>query len=82
MWDPPVPASRSLCLTHSLTQHTHVNTHTHTHTHYSKAKRDSYMGLDVFYWTVLWPGEKLGIFWDVRDDEKGTYVRVRVCVRF
>jgi len=21
-----------------------------------KAKRDSYMGIDVFYWTFLWPG--------------------------
>ena len=37
----------------------------------SKAKRDSYMGVDVFYWTFLWPGEKLGIFWNVRSDPKG-----------
>ena len=26
------------------------------HTNNSKAKRDSYMGLDVFYWTILYPG--------------------------
>lgn len=49
--------------------------HVDHHLYPRKAKRDSYMGIDVFYWTFLWPGEKLGIFWDVRSDAKGRVVK-------
>jgi hypothetical protein len=36
-----------------------------------KAKHPSYLLFDLFYWCVVFPGEKTGLFYNVNTDGKG-----------
>ena len=62
-----IPACRSSANEPTYQQPTCLLTYLPTYLPtYRKALRPSYLGFDAFYWCFVLPGEKLGLFWDVR----------------